>query len=684
MKTLVTELEVQDTQLDKVLKEKYKVSANDTPKSSKKKKNKGITENGTTSEALSSRLKSKLEKLVEESDSKIADLEYTIETKDGELQAQSKEIDGLFAHISELNSQIKEQKSPEKAAEPKKEEETKPKEEPKKKEEAKKKKAAKPKEEKVDKPKDDSPQKPGKGKAKPQEAQEQKEAAEPPQIEEAPAAEKVEKVPEPTVAKAVVPTGPLPLFETTFAPGDFSRDKVKALDVSLKQLVICLKEALNGVSSVNGKDIIVCLGNTGSGKTTALNSLVHGPESLEIVEIKEKVKVKKGKAKEVKKLVIEQKEAFKATKLLKIGHSSALSETFRPDAVVNDKTGLMFVDVAGFEDSGSPLVELVNVFVNKHIFNISKSVSFLMTITLNEVSNNRGQSVRELVNILNVMCPSDLAALKDAVIPILTRGKPGDADVDIDEARSSVEASLTEEFAKITQTIQDPKIKEANQLFVNKFQESFIVYDPLDRPMPGQDQDGADQGTKQKELLQMLTALQSAPSDDFSAPFTRKSYANLQAIIQKDMKKIDQTINDMIAEAKKQGEKFDKSISDDPVLAQLMSDLKFMRDNRLLAEAADYIKKLEDKVTTSQGLIAAAKTFEKMNQVGKQAFAIDKKLVQHQNSNSMVELARGMQDANNFIKELTKKISDCKSADESAELELQKGRFTRKLEDIVT
>jgi hypothetical protein len=79
------------------------------------------------------------------------------------------------------------------------------------------------------------------------------------------------------------------------------------------------------------------------------------------------------------------------------------------------------------------------------------------------------------------------------------------------------------------------------------------------------------------------------------------------------MKKIDQTINDMIAEAKKQGEKFDKSIANDPVYSQLMSDLKFMRDNSLLSEAADYIKKLENKIKTSQNLISDAKMFEKMN-----------------------------------------------------------------------
>jgi hypothetical protein len=36
-------------------------------------------------EALSSRLKSKLDKLVEETDLKITDLQYTIDTKEGEL-----------------------------------------------------------------------------------------------------------------------------------------------------------------------------------------------------------------------------------------------------------------------------------------------------------------------------------------------------------------------------------------------------------------------------------------------------------------------------------------------------------------------------------------------------------------------------------------------------------------------
>lgn len=58
--------------------------------------------------------------------------------------------------------------------------------------------------------------------------------------------------------------------------------------------------------------------------------------------------------------------------------------------------------------------------------------------------------------------------------------------------------------------------------------------------------------------------------------------------------------------------------------------------------------------------------------------------MQHQNSSSLAELAKGMLDANNFIKDLKKKVSECKNIDEQSELELYKSRFSRKLEDIVT
>lgn len=88
-------------------------------------------------------------------------------------------------------------------------------------------------------------------------------------------------------------------------------------------------------------------------------------------------------------------------------------------------------------------------------------------------------------------------------------------------------------------------------------------------------------------------------------------------MIQKEVKKIDQTINDMIAEAKKQGEKFQKKLPDDANYKQLISDLQFMKENNLLPEASDYISKLEYKLKSSQSLIENACAFEKLNQMEK-------------------------------------------------------------------
>ena len=65
------------------------------------------------------------------------------------------------------------------------------------------------------------------------------------------------------------------------------------------------------MDAVKGKNVIITLGDTGSGKSTMLSSLLHGPENLEAKQTSEVTKLKSGKKKEVKKWIIEQKEAIK-------------------------------------------------------------------------------------------------------------------------------------------------------------------------------------------------------------------------------------------------------------------------------------------------------------------------------------------------------------------------------------
>ena len=91
------------------------------------------------------------------------------------------------------------------------------------------------------------------------------------------------------------------------------------------------------------------------------------------------------------------------------------------------------------------LIELINNFVAKFIFNQAASVCFLVAVTPQHIANARGQKLRQLIRVLNMMCKPELNFIKDSVIPVLTKVKPGDEEVDLDEVRSNIDETLQEE-----------------------------------------------------------------------------------------------------------------------------------------------------------------------------------------------------------------------------------------------
>jgi hypothetical protein len=138
---------------------------------------------------------------------------------------------------------------------------------------------------------------------------------------------------------------------------------------------------------VDRKDVILALGNTGCGKSTLLNSLLFGPDSLELRTISEKM----ASGREAKKVVIEQKQTSEG---FAIGHSQSESKTFLPQFKKVDED-LYYVDIAGLHDSGGDLIQFINCFVNKSIFLRASQVKFLFPITYNQIKENRGANVRE-------------------------------------------------------------------------------------------------------------------------------------------------------------------------------------------------------------------------------------------------------------------------------------------------
>lgn len=81
--------------------------------------------------------------------------------------------------------------------------------------------------------------------------------------------------------------------------------------------------------------------------------------------------------------------------VFKIGHSNSESETFLPSFVKHPNNDVWFVDIAGLNDTGGELIDFCNTFIIKHIFQIAKSVKFIVPIPLAQICDMKGMGPRQ-------------------------------------------------------------------------------------------------------------------------------------------------------------------------------------------------------------------------------------------------------------------------------------------------
>ena len=134
----------------------------------------------------------------------------------------------------------------------------------------------------------------------------------------------------------------------------------------MKNIRIDLQIAFNQIDLAELNDIVIAIGKTGSGKSTLLSAMISGPDILEI-KIKNKRKV------------IDFKDG--CNPVFSIGHSLHQSHTFLPSIFHLEETGLKILDIAGLDDSDGNMVEYINQFINKKIFNIAKKIRFMLFFT---------------------------------------------------------------------------------------------------------------------------------------------------------------------------------------------------------------------------------------------------------------------------------------------------------------
>lgn len=93
-----------------------------------------------------------------------------------------------------------------------------------------------------------------------------------------------------------------------------------------------------------------------------LNSLILGPDALEQTSFTESYKLPNGTLKTRKKHVVKLKDTV-TDPCFGIGHSSSQSETFFPSTVKKD--GVLWIDVAGLNDTGGVFIDLICCFMTK-------------------------------------------------------------------------------------------------------------------------------------------------------------------------------------------------------------------------------------------------------------------------------------------------------------------------------
>ena len=125
---------------------------------------------------------------------------------------------------------------------------------------------------------------------------------------------------------------------------------------------------------LKNKDVTMVLGKTGSGKSTMVTSIIYGKDSLE----QKRDTVVKGFKK--KSLIMHKSEYFDQG-CFNIGHSME-PQTFIPESgVCDDENENIMIDTADFFNNDSPMIKLINYLSIRFIFQVVKSIKFIIAIT---------------------------------------------------------------------------------------------------------------------------------------------------------------------------------------------------------------------------------------------------------------------------------------------------------------
>lgn len=167
-----------------------------------------------------------------------------------------------------------------------------------------------------------------------------------------------------------------------------SRHLYLSIDDGLSMLQYCFEQGRVNAEQIAGETVVMIIGNTGAGKSTFVNYLAGCTlESKYVVSDIDKVVAVKPVS-----------EGGRRDELAKIGHGK-ISQTFMPNVIKDDVSGLCFCDCAGFLDSRGTEISIANTVNLITTLNSAKAVKVVLLITRDTLKANRGKGLVDLLTV---------------------------------------------------------------------------------------------------------------------------------------------------------------------------------------------------------------------------------------------------------------------------------------------
>ena len=194
------------------------------------------------------------------------------------------------------------------------------------------------------------------------------------------------------------------------------KKKVKfTKEESIDLIIHCTKENQKKVP-IKEKDLVIFVGNTGSGKSTLINYVLNCDFKLKKVSEREK-NILKDEVIEVKK----KSEGGKRDEIMKIGHS-VISSTFKPELIFDEKSDLIMMDCAGFEDNRGEEINISNGVNILNIISEARNVKLVIVIHFLSFFNDRAKCFDNLLKNCSKFFKNEnqFQNLKDSLILVIS------------------------------------------------------------------------------------------------------------------------------------------------------------------------------------------------------------------------------------------------------------------------